>query len=129
MLMNFLTKGRMRPRGAATLPVPEVTVDPYEMANLSPRSTGLPLTIWVSPRGNASHDVRIKVSLTPGKMDTGNTAVVAVRPMPRLLHGKLEGDALGQISAWIRLNEAALVDLWEDRIDAAEFAGRMTRLP
>ena len=28
----------------------------YEMANLYPRTTGLPMTVWVSPRGNARHD-------------------------------------------------------------------------
>jgi len=34
----------------------------FEMANLYPRTTGLPMTVWVSPRGNARHDVRIKVN-------------------------------------------------------------------
>jgi hypothetical protein len=30
------------------------------MANLFPVTTGLPMTVWVSPRGSAGHDVRIK---------------------------------------------------------------------
>ena len=33
--------------------------DLFEMANLFPVTTGLPMTVWVSPRGNARHDVRI----------------------------------------------------------------------
>jgi hypothetical protein len=35
----------------------------FEMANLFPRTTGLPITVWVSPRGNARHDVRVKVNM------------------------------------------------------------------
>jgi hypothetical protein len=34
--------------------------DLFEMANLFPRTTGLPMTVWVSPRGNARHDVRVR---------------------------------------------------------------------
>jgi hypothetical protein len=37
----------------------------FEMANLFPGTTGLPMTVWVSPRGNARHDVRVKVNMTP----------------------------------------------------------------
>src|SRR5688572_25987684 len=47
---------------------------PFDMANLYRRDTGLPMTIWVSPRGRARHDVRIKVCTTPGdRMDPTNT--------------------------------------------------------
>jgi hypothetical protein len=53
----------------------------YEMANLYPRETGLPMTVWINPRGRAQHDVRIKVHTTHGnRMIIANTAVVAVRP-------------------------------------------------
>ena len=34
--------------------------DLFEMANLYPGTTVLPMTVWVSPRGNARHDVRVK---------------------------------------------------------------------
>jgi hypothetical protein len=53
----------------------------FEIANLYPRTTGLPMTVWVGPRGNARHDVRVKVNMTHGnQMNVDNTAVVAVRP-------------------------------------------------
>jgi hypothetical protein len=38
----------------------------YEMATLYPRTTGLQMTVCVGPRGNARHDVRIKVNMTHG---------------------------------------------------------------
>jgi hypothetical protein len=48
------------------------------------------MTVWVSPRGNASHDVRVKVNMTHGnQMNVANTAVVAVRPQPRVVTGRL----------------------------------------
>jgi hypothetical protein len=51
----------------------------FEMANLFPRATGLPMTVWVGPRGNARHDVRVKVNVTHGdQRHIANTAVVGV---------------------------------------------------
>ena len=52
--------------GAAQLPE---TDDLFEMANLFPRTTGLPLTIWVSPRRDARHDVRVKVNMAHGNQN------------------------------------------------------------
>ena len=66
----------------------KISADTYEMANLYPRDTGLPMTVWVSPRGRARHDARIMVCRTRGdRMDPANTAVVAIRPLPRVVHG------------------------------------------
>jgi hypothetical protein len=62
----------------------------FEMANLFPRTTGLPMTVWVSPRGNARHNVRVKVNMTHGnQMTVSNTAVVGVRPAPHFIAGQL----------------------------------------
>jgi hypothetical protein len=37
----------------------------FAMANLFSRHTGLPFVVWVSCRGVAQHDVRVKVSPGP----------------------------------------------------------------
>jgi len=64
--------------------------DLFEMANLYPDTTGLPMTIWVGPRGTARHNVRVKVNMTHGnQMNIANTAVVGVRPAPRVIAGQL----------------------------------------
>jgi hypothetical protein len=53
----------------------------FEMANLVSRTTGLPMTVWVSPRGNARHDIRVKVNMTHGdQKNIANTAIVGVHP-------------------------------------------------
>ena len=104
--------------------------DFFEMANLFPADTGLPMVVWVSERGHARHDVRIKVNRSHGtRMLPGKLAVVAVRPMPRLVAGNLSPADLRAVSDWIRLNEAALLDYWEYRISTTQFIQRLRRLP
>jgi hypothetical protein len=105
------------------------TVDLFEMADLFPRTTGLPMTVWVSPRGPAQHDARIKVCLTPGpRMDATDTAVVGIRPRPRLIKGRLPGPDFELVVQWITLNEAVLLDFWNGAIDTIELAGRLRKV-
>jgi hypothetical protein len=47
----------------------EASEDLFEIADLYPATTGLPMTVWVSPRGAAPHDVRIKVKHDPQHPD------------------------------------------------------------
>ena len=100
------------------------------MTNLYPRSTGLPMVIWVGPRYGAAHDVRIKASQTHGqRMDPQNLAVVALRPQPRVVAGRLSADDLRAVARWIALNEAAIMDHWNELIDGTELGQRLQKLP
>jgi len=102
---------------------------PYEMVNLVPRMTGLPMTIWASPRGQARYDLRIKVNPTHGRQMVIRDAVtVAVRPAPRVIAGTLSPADRQAIFQWIAINEEALVDYWEFEIDTDEFLQRLTPL-
>ena len=102
----------------------------FEMANLFPRTTGLPMTIWVSPRGNARHDVRVKVNIIHGdQMNIANTAVVGVRPTPHIIAGRLSSDDQRVVFEWISLNTAAIVEYWDGRIDTIELGQLLKRLP
>ncbi len=101
----------------------------FEMANLFPADTGLPMVIWASERGHARHDVRIKVNQSHGtRMLPGNLATVAVRPAPRLVTGQLSTADLQLVSQWIAFNEQALIDYWEYRISTPEFVRRLQKL-
>ena len=104
------------------------TDDLYEMANLQPKSTGLPMVIWVSERGNAQHDARVKVSMGRGRMNIHNTAVVGVRP-PSLLAGHLSGPDFTAVANWIALNQHTLIQYWDGNIDTVELVQRLKRLP
>lgn len=99
---------------------------PYEMVNLVPRMTGLPMTVWASPRGQARHDVRIKVNPAHGRqMIIANAVTVAVRRAPRVVTGTLSPADRQAVFQWIAMNQAALVDYWDFRIDTDEFLQRL----
>jgi len=107
----------------------EQEADLFELANLYPCSTGLPMTVWISPRGRAHHDARIKVCMTPGdRMDVDNTAIVALRPQPRLLHGELAADDLKAVLAWAALNLQPLLDYWDGATDTMELIRRLRKV-
>jgi hypothetical protein len=110
---------------------PEVeTEDLFEMANLFPVTTGLPMTVWVSPRGNARDDLRIKVNMTHGnQMNPANTAVVAVRPAPRIIAGHLSPDDERAVFCWVSLNTDALVAYWGGHIDTIQLGHLLHLLP
>lgn len=115
---------------ASDVPATAETEDIFFMTNLSPRMTGLPMSVWVSPRGNARHDVRIKVNMTHGnQMTIDHTAVVAVRPTPRVLTGRLSPSDQRAVADWIRLNEDSIIAYWEGQLDTGEFTARLRVLP
>ncbi len=102
----------------------------FEMANLYPSTTGLPMTIWVSPRGGARHDVRIKVCTVHGaNMNIGATAIVALRPVPHVVAGDLSAEDFAAVGSWIAVNLAPLIEYWDGAIDTIELAGRLRRVP
>ena len=104
------------------------TEDFYEMANLYPKHTGLPMVIWVSERGNAQHDVRIKVCMNHApRMNIHNTAVVGMRPLS-IISGHLTAADRRAVFSWIRLNEAALIDYWNGAIDTVDFIQQLKPL-
>jgi hypothetical protein len=93
----------------------------FEMANLYPRTTGLPMTVWVSPRGNEHHDIRVKMNMTHGnQMNIDNTAIVAVRPSPHMIAGRLSPEDELAVSDWIKLNETAIIAYWDGDSDTAQ---------
>ena len=104
--------------------------DLFLMANLRPADTGLPMVVWVSERGHARHDVRIKVSQAHGpRIDPGNTATVGLRPSPHLIDGTLSSADLRALAVWIALNEAALIEYWDSQISTVGLIQRLRRLP
>ena len=101
---------------------------PFEMANLFPRDTGLPMTIWVSPRGRARHDAR--VSLHDARRphgphehrshgDPAGAAAASRRP--------LAGGCRAVVREWIDANCEALVDYWTGGSAPVEFVLELRR--
>lgn len=102
--------------------------DLFEMANLYPDTTGLPMTVWVSPRGHAQHAARVKVNQTNGpSMDINNTAVVGIMPVPSLISGSLSTADSQAVFGWIERNTVALMDYWNGKIDTGGVLNRLIR--
>ena len=128
MALGSMTGRAAKPRASAHNRRKLEEDDLYEMANLFPRTTGLPMTVWVSPCGRARHDARVKVCLTPGKMDIGHTAVVGTLPSPKLIEGNLASVDVELVAQWISANEEALIDFWNEIIDSVELGARLRKI-
>ena len=108
----------------------ETDDDLWEIVNLAPDETGLPMTIYASPRGRARHAARIKVNGVHGRrMTLENVVEVGVKPAPWRVSGYLTPDDEQQVFAWVALNAAALLAYWDFTINTTEFLGRLQRLP
>jgi hypothetical protein len=93
----------------------------YEMANLSPKSTGLPFVVWISPKAGAPHDVRVKVSKSP-KVHPAELVSVTIRPEVRVEVSKMSGHDLALLQEWIEIDRDVLVRYWDGGIAYTEDA-------
>ena len=93
----------------------------FEMANISPKRTGLPFVVWISPQAGAPHDVRVKVSRSP-KVHSSELVSVAIRPDVHVVGGKLNAHDLSLLRKWVDLNRDVIVKYWEGDIEYTEDA-------
>jgi len=94
----------------------------FEMANLSPKRTGLPFVVWISPKAGAPQDVRVKVSKGP-KVHPSELISVAIRPDVHVAGGgHLSPHDLALLKTWIELNEDVIVKYWDGEIEYTEDA-------
>jgi hypothetical protein len=91
----------------------------FAMANLRPERTGLPFVVFISQKGGARHDVRVKLSRA-ARVRLSEMITVAVRPAPRIVQGRMNRQELDLVRRWIELNEAVLVDYWNGVIEYTE---------
>ena len=99
--------------------------DLFDMANLSPTLTGLPMIVWISERGRARHDARVKVSLVhERRAHPDRTASVSVRPTVEVMAGpELDRRDVELVRQWIEINRDAIAayrtgDLLTDEVIA-----------
>lgn len=91
----------------------------FEMANLRPERTGLPFVVFISQKGGARHDVRIKIARAP-KVRPVEMITVALRP-PRVIGGgTIDPREFELLTRWIDLNLPILVDYWNGVIEYTE---------
>jgi hypothetical protein len=93
----------------------------FDMANLRPERTGLPFVVFISQKGGARHDVRVKLA-RGAKVRLSDMITVAVRPMPRIIRGRLNTQEFDLVRRWIELNMNTLVDYWNGDIEFTDDA-------
>jgi hypothetical protein len=105
------------------------TEAPFEMANLGAKRTGLDFVVWISNKGGARHDVRVKVSRKPNEEPQ---ASFAIRSGCRHEAGDdrwMTAEQKNALEKWVDLNRAVLIEFWDsqdwDHQDATE---RLRRL-
>jgi hypothetical protein len=81
----------------------------FDVANLRPERTGLPFVVFISQKGGARHEVRVKLSRAP-RVRPSEMITVAVRPAPRVVRGSISGQECNLVRQWIELNESVLID-------------------
>jgi hypothetical protein len=99
----------------------------FDMANLSPARTGLPMVVWISERGRARQDARVKVSQIHGrKAHPDQTVSLSVRPTVEIVAGTtLDPRDLALIRQWIELNRDLLLAYWEGEIFTDEVIDKL----
>jgi hypothetical protein len=97
------------------------------MANLSPALTGLPMIVWISERGRARQDARVKISLVHGRrVRPDRTASVSVRPTVDIVAGpQLDGRDLELVRQWIEPNRDTLIAYWNGDLLTDEVIARL----
>jgi hypothetical protein len=93
----------------------------YAMINLRGRSTGLPMNIWIGPRGGAKHAARIKVQMDHREQfDFENLAVISLEPKPQIIVGSLNAKDFELVQRYIALNFKAIMSHWNETSDGVE---------
>jgi hypothetical protein len=97
----------------------------FDMANLRPERTGLPFVVFISQKGGAQHDVRVKLARA-AKVRPEEMITVSLRPAPRVIPGrgkiKITAFEFDLVKRWIELNEDVLVNYWNGTIEYTEDA-------
>lgn len=80
----------------------------------APYETGLSTLAWVGFKGNAKHDVRIRISnsIEINENLEGNTSIIGVRPVPYIISGKLSNKDRDAVFKWININKKAIINEW-----------------
>jgi hypothetical protein len=87
----------------------------FEFANISPKSTGLPFVVWISPSMCADHDVQVQVSYGT-RVGRSDLIPVALRPEVQVIgNGTLKDHDLDLLKQWVELNFDLILDYWEYR--------------
>jgi hypothetical protein len=102
-------------------------IEVWEMSNIRPKDTKLPMVIWIFPQtGKEKHsEPRIKVQQTYGEKANKDSMIsVSISSTPKILSGKwkLKTEDWNALVKFIQAHKAGLLKVWNDEISPIDFA-------
>ena len=102
----------------------------FEMSNLRPKETGLPMVIWIKPSsGTEKHGPRVKVQTIHGeKAKLGKTVSLSISDNPEIVAGRgLSTKDLKVAATFVRNNKDLLLKFWNDEVGIGEVLQDLVR--
>jgi len=102
----------------------------YEMANIRPDETNLPMVIWIFPKtGKEKHSARIKVSKKYGEKASDDMFTITI-PDYEIIGdtGNIKKQDIEKVIAFVKLNEQVILQVWEDKISPAKAVSLFKKL-
>jgi hypothetical protein len=91
------------------------------MANLRPKTTGLPFIVFISQKDDARHAARVKVSPEP-RVRADEMTSYSVSPFEWKEGPRLSNSDETALARWIETNSRVLQDYWAGKIEYTEDA-------
>jgi|ERR1043166_854895 hypothetical protein len=89
--------------------------DPFDMANLTSKETGIEGIVFISTAVGA-HGPRVKYFVKTGKGQPSFSISIAEAPqvLASSLSARIVNQVAPKVSEWVRLNRVALLSFWSD---------------
>lgn len=106
----------------------------WEMANLKPEETGLPVIVYVSDKGNSQHGPRIKVQNDYSSKVTNDWFSITIETNAKVPNSqshikiKVKDKDLVKVKQWISLNKDLLLKYWNGAITTTTFIKEFKKL-
>lgn len=104
----------------------------WEMANLHPRDTGLPVIVWADSNRQMKHGLRIKFQNSySDKTDSGSLVPMTISENPQIpvqVKLKISKADLQKVRQWVILNKDLLVAYAEEEITTKDFVNNLKTL-
>lgn len=106
----------------------------WEMTNLKPEETGLPVIIYVSDKGNSQHGPRIKVQNDYSSKVTNDWFSVTIANDAKVpdsqshIKIKVKAKDIDKVKQWVRLNRDLLLKYWNGTITTTTFIKEFKKL-
>lgn len=104
----------------------------WEMANLHPRDTGLPVIVWADSNRQMKHGLRIKFQNSySDKTDSSSLVPMTISEDPQIpvqVKLRISKADLQKVQQWVILNKDLLVAYAEEKITTKDFVNSLKTL-